>query len=78
MPIPGYQPRRRGRKPGPAIEAPIRPRCLCGKAIYASQAEAGRARHVLQRKRLDGDRPLVIYLCDVSPGRWHVGHKRGA
>jgi hypothetical protein len=53
-----------------------RARCLCGKARYATEGEAGRA---VKRMRYRGrDRSyeglLHPYLCPERKGIWHVGH----
>ena len=53
-----------------------RPRCLCGKARYATEGEARRA---VKRMRARGhdrrsDGVLHPYLCVERKGIWHVGH----
>ena len=57
-------------------EVAPRARCLCGKARYATEKEAGRA---VKRMRYRGrDRSfeglLHPYLCPERKGIWHVGH----
>jgi hypothetical protein len=46
-----------------------RPRCICGKAVYSSLAEAEdeciRMEHRISR-------PFKIYQCDVAPNIWHI------
>lgn len=54
----------------------VRPRCLCGKARYATEGEARRA---VKRMRARGrDRSfeglLHPYMCPERKGIWHVGH----
>lgn len=53
-----------------------RSRCVCGKARYATEKEAGRA---VKRMRARGrDRSyaglLHPYMCPERKGIWHVGH----
>ena len=55
----------------------VRPRCLCGKARYATEKEAGRA--VKRIRRIGKDRRkrgewLIPYMCPERKGIWHVGH----
>ena len=47
-----------------------RERCVCGKAIYASQKEAELALADLRRWRNDTARSS--YPCDRRPGFWHL------
>lgn len=59
----------------PAVSA-IRSRCICGKARYATEKEAGRA--VKRMKARGRDRSyeglLHPYMCPERKGIWHVGH----
>lgn len=54
----------------------IRARCVCGKARYATEKEAGRA--VKRMKARGRDRSyeglLHPYMCPERKGIWHVGH----
>lgn len=59
-----------------SLPTSTRPRCLCGKARYATEKEAGRA---VKRMRVRGrDRSyaglLHPYMCPERKGIWHVGH----
>jgi hypothetical protein len=53
-----------------------RPRCVCGKARYATEGEARRA--VKRMKARGRDRSyeglLHPYMCPERKGIWHVGH----
>jgi hypothetical protein len=53
-----------------------RPRCLCGKARYATEGEARRA---VKRMKSNGRSHsyaglLHPYMCPERKGIWHVGH----
>jgi hypothetical protein len=55
---------------------PERARCLCGKARYATEGEAGRA---VKRMKSNGRNHsyagmLHPYMCPERKGIWHVGH----
>jgi hypothetical protein len=55
---------------------PPRPRCLCGKARYATEGEARRA---VKRMKSNGRSHsyaglLHPYMCPERKGIWHVGH----
>ena len=61
---------------GAYCEAIVRPRCLCGKARYATEGEARRA---VKRMKSNGRGHsyaglLHPYLCPERKGIWHVGH----
>jgi hypothetical protein len=79
MAHPGYQPRRRGRRPIQAVtlDRVPRDRCVCGKVPYQSKGEAQGVRRAMQRSRLQGANALVIYQCERRPGAWHLGHGTG-
>ena len=57
-------------------EVACRPRCVCGKARYATEGEAARA--IKRMRGARGDRRylgvLHPYLCPERRGIWHVGH----
>lgn len=57
-------------------EACYRPRCLCGKARYATEKEAQRAVKRMRCKGVDRKYQGLLhpYLCPERKGIWHVGH----
>ena len=55
----------------------IRALCLCGRARYATEREAGRdAKRMRYQGRGHGYKGLLRpYQCPERKGVWHVGHK---
>ena len=54
-----------------------RHRCACGKAVYATEVEAGKAVKRMRRRGRDQRRTmglLIPYMCPERKGIWHVGH----
>jgi hypothetical protein len=58
-------------------EAVCRPRSSCGKAVYATEREAGRDARRMRRKGRDRawQGLLRAYMCPERKGKWHVGHE---
>jgi hypothetical protein len=54
----------------------VRPRCLCGKARYATEKEAGRAVKRMRARGVDRRHEGLLhpYMCPERKGIWHVGH----
>lgn len=53
-----------------------RPRCLCGKARYATEGEARRAVKRMKSNGRDHSYAGLLhpYMCPERKGIWHVGH----
>lgn len=54
----------------------LRPRCLCGKARYATEGEARRAVKRMKSNGRDHSYAGLLhpYMCPERKGIWHVGH----
>lgn len=54
----------------------VRPRCLCGKARYATEGEARRAVKRMKSNGRDHSYAGLLhpYMCPERKGIWHVGH----
>lgn len=55
---------------------PLRARCVCGKARYATEGEARRAVKRMKSNGRDHSYAGMLhpYMCPERKGIWHVGH----
>jgi hypothetical protein len=55
----------------------FRHKCCCGKAVYATEREAGKAARRMRRQGRDRAWQGLLrpYMCPERRGKWHVGHE---